>query len=137
MILYIALGILILFVFVNVLIDLINNSSYNRKYNEVSELANNEYLEVQNAKNIILKDIEAFYGKDIKAKLEKGIIVTGMHKTLVRFAYGNPKEVKEEFKYNKKVERWYYNGSTNRLGNVKYKLELFIENNYLQGWKDL
>lgn len=137
MILYTAFGILILYVLVNVLIDLANNADYNSEFKNASDLANKQFLEVQNIKNGILKKVEGFYSKEIKEKLDKGVITTGMHKTLVRFAYGNPEDIKEEFKYGNKVERWYYNGYVNRLGNIKYKLELLIENNYLQGWKDL
>lgn len=137
MIWLICLILVALFIIINILIDISNNNSYNKEFDwacELSASANREYLGL---KESILKKVEKFYGKETSEKLDKGTIVIGMNKNLVKFAYGKPEEIKEEYRNNVKIERWYYSKYVNRLGNTKYKLELLIENNLLEGWKDL
>lgn len=137
MIWLIAILIVLVYIGINVSIDIGNNKDYNIAFDTASDIslkANKDYL---NSKAVILNKIESFYGKDIAYKLEKGTITTGMDKSLVKFAYGKPEDIKEEYKQGTRIQRWYYDGYTNRLGNRKYRLELLIENNRLIGWKDL
>ncbi len=137
MIWLIAIFIIVVYIGINISVDFGNNKDYNIAFDNacnISAKANKDYLD---RKKTILNKVEKFYGKEVVSKLDKGTIYVGMNKALVKFAYGKPEEIREELKYNTRIERWYYNGYTNRLGNRKYRLELFIENNLLEGWKDL
>lgn len=137
MIWLIGISVIVIYIIINVSIDIGKKRDYEKAFDNACNLqaaSNREYL---SKKQEILSKIESYYGKDMAVKLEKGTITTGMHKALVKFAYGKPEDIREEYKYGNRIERWYYNGYVNRLGNIKYKLELLIENDRLEGWKDL
>jgi hypothetical protein len=91
----------------------------------------------EKARNEMLSAIADVYGKEKAIKVDEGTIWEGMPSHLLLAARGGPEDTKEGYFKGKRTERWYYDAYATRLGTVKYKLELILENDALVGWKDL
>jgi hypothetical protein len=49
---------------------------------------------------------------------------------------GEPYEISNNVLKGKSKDIYYYEKSKNRLGNIAYKFEVILENNFIIGWKD-
>jgi hypothetical protein len=60
-----------------------------------------------------------------------------MPSELLILSWGKPGDIKSEYYKGSKSESWFYDSFVNRLGNKKYRTEVYIENNKIIGWRDL
>jgi hypothetical protein len=85
----------------------------------------------------INKKVEHFHGKEKADKVLQKIIWLDMPDYLLVATLGKPEHVKESYYKGNRSEDYFYGGQFNRLGNVKYSLQVIIENKFVVGWKDL
>jgi hypothetical protein len=93
--------------------------------------------ETKNAKDELISAITKYYSKVEADKVSNNEIWIGMESDLIVASWGKANEIKDSYVGGKRIEKWYYNPYYNRLNNLKYKFEITIENNHIQGWKDL
>lgn len=119
----------------------IENSSAKKKYFSDLDIAS-EYLQntrqtFEQASKPIFELIIKQYGENLASKVSNKLITTNMPSELVVLSWGKPGDIKTDYYRGDKTEYWYYDSFVNRLGNIKYKTEVIIENNKIAGWKDI
>lgn len=126
-----------LYFIINLILQLTKNTSRNKKIEEAKQ----NMFEANKAKNLakenLIKEIAKQFDNNVAEKVSKGIIWNGMPDFLLIAAMGKANEIRESFLRGTTTEKWYFGGYRNRLGNVKYNLEVIVENNKVIGWKDL
>ena len=117
------------------------NSEVNNSYEEEVYSAKIAYEEAvfqtKKAKKDLMEYIETYAGREVREKIEAKKIWIGMEIELLVASWGKAGEVKETYAKGKKIQKCYYFSYVNRLGNVKYKAEVTLENEIVAGWKDL
>jgi len=61
----------------------------------------------------------------------------GMPKKTLEGIWGEPEDEKQNVTKDKIKLKWYYGGRTTRQGTIVYKCEVRLENDIVEGWKDL
>jgi hypothetical protein len=115
----------------------IKTKERNEKINfakEKYQKAQNDYIETT---GILFKEISEGFGSDIADKVAKGTIWIGMPIYLLVIAKGIRLNEYTSLIQGIRVEKWYYEKYRNRLGNIKYGLEITLIDNKVTGWKYL
>lgn len=89
------------------------------------------------AKEDLIKSIASVYGQTDAERVSNGKIWVGMNSDLLVASWGRAVEIKDNYVRGVRIEKWYYNPYLNRLNNLKFKLEITVEDNQVAGWKDL
>lgn len=76
------------------------------------------------------------FGKTNVAKILKGDLWVGMSLEMLIEIKGDPDEIIENVIKQKLISKFYYEKSTNRLGNDSFDFEVTITNGLVTGWKD-
>ena len=77
------------------------------------------------------------YDKKDADKILNGDIWIDMTKEMLIESWGKPKDTKEDISRNKVKLKWYYKGRQTRQGTISYQYEVRIENDIIEGWKEL
>jgi hypothetical protein len=128
---------LIVYFFRNLYLQISKDSKINEAVASARNKMNSANKEKAQAKNNLLKEIENQFGGDIANNVSKSFIWNGMPDYLLLVSMGKAGEIKENFFKGTRTEKWYYGEKINRLGNLKYNLEITVENHKIVGWRDL
>ena len=60
-----------------------------------------------------------------------------MTKDMLIESWGNPEEKKENISREKTKLKWYFGSRTTQQGTTVYKHEVRLENDIVEGWKEL
>ena len=60
-----------------------------------------------------------------------------MTKEMMIDSWGKPEDAKEDVSRDKTKLRWYYGGRVTRQATTVYKYEVKLENDLVEGWKEL
>jgi len=102
------------------------------KEREAKELRKLQKARAKRKKNLIDK-----YGDEIGSKISIEEIWIDMTKEMLIDSWGKPEDTKEDISRNKVKLRWYYEGRETRQGTTVYKHEVRLENDIVEGWKEL
>lgn len=109
--------------------------------NQKIEFAEKKYKiainDTKNSKKQMLKIITDISGEYDAKRVDEGTIWIGMDFELLLASWGKAFDIKENYSNGYKIEKWYFAPYYNRLNNLKFKLEVTLENNKVTGWKDL
>ena len=97
----------------------------------------NARLKMNISKNEMYNQIDHFFGREILQNVQEQKIWQGMQDYLLIASLGNPEDRKESVYKDKIYDDYFYYGQHNRLGNIKYSLQVILENKVVVGWKDL
>ncbi len=120
---------------------LFQNSYQRRKHNKELDLAHSDVKRCESrmtkAAKPVLEKIMSQYGEQYASNIANRKISERMPTELMILSWGKPGDIKTKVYKGKSSESWFYDGYINRLGNTKYRTEVFVENNKIVGWKDL
>lgn len=109
--------------------------------NEDISISENRYnkarKELNKSQNVVFEEIQNLYGSSDLEKVKSRTIWVNMSDLLLIVSMGIAREKKQEFYKGNIIEKWYYDGYVNRLGNQKYRFEVTLENDFVVGWRDL
>jgi hypothetical protein len=88
-------------------------------------------------KKQLIAEIAYAFGNDIADKVDKGIIYIGMPSYLLAIAKGIRLDEQTIVTQNVRIEKWYYERYKNRLGNIKYGLEVTLIDDKISSWRNL
>lgn len=126
-----------IYFFVNLYLQIKKNGKRNELISYAQRKMINANKEKELAKINLLKEIEYQFGSDASNKVAKGFVWNGMPDYLLIVSMGKAEDIKENFFRGTRTEKWFYGGKVNRLGNLKYNLEITVENQKVVGWRDL
>lgn len=119
----------------------IQNINLRSKYNSEFDLAADNLDHCTNRLNESYKPILELmlnhFGERFASNVSNKKICEGMPSELLILSWGKPGDIKTDYYKGIKSESWFYDSYVNRLGNVKYRTEVYIENNKIAGWRDL
>ena len=73
----------------------------------------------------------------VMTAMNNGDIWIDMTKEMLIESWGNPEDEKEDVSREKTKLKWYYASRTTRQGTTAYKHEVHLENDIVEGWKEL
>lgn len=124
-----------------IIVTIIQNSNQKKHYDNQLDTATENLRHCQNQFDLLAKDIYSStikqYGERFANNIVDEKICENMPSELLILSCGNPEDKKSQYYKGNKNESWFYDGFTNRLGNRKYRKEVFVENNKITGWRDL
>jgi len=103
-----------------------------REEEEDKKFAKLDEAEAKRKKKLIDK-----YGDEIGSKIASGKIWIDMTKEMLIDSWGKPEDTTEDVSRNKTKLRWYYKGRVTRQATTVYKYEVKLENDLVEGWKEL
>jgi len=83
------------------------------------------------------KDLIDKYGDASGNKVFNKEIWIDMTKEMLIDSWGKPEDTKEDISRNKVKLRWYYGGRATRQATTAYRYEVRLENDIVEGWKEL
>lgn len=96
-----------------------------------------EVARVEELQTDLYQAVQAAYGEAVADKVRNAIVWVGMPEHLLYAALGKPGKVVDNLVRGVRKQKWLYGGEENRLGNMKYKHEILIQNGLVVGWKEL
>lgn len=124
-----------------IVVTIVQNSNLKKQYDNELDIAAENLRHCENQYDLLAKEIYSITIKQFSERFANNIvdekICENMPSELLILSWGNPEDKKSQYYKGIKNESWFYNGFTNRLGNRKYKKEVFVENNKITGWRDL
>ncbi len=133
---FVITSILAIYFFVNLYLHISKNSKRNEEISYAQRKMINANKEKELAKKNLLAEIENQFGADASQKVANGYVWNGMPEYLLIVSMGKAEEIKENFFRGTRTEKWFYGGKVNRLGNLKYNLEITVEDQKVIGWRD-
>jgi len=100
---------------------------------EQEEQEKQEEKERQERKELLISR----FGEEDANKILYGDIWIDMTKEMLIESWGSPEDTKEDISRNKVKLRWYYGSRETRQGTTAYKHEVRLENDIVEGWKEL
>lgn len=123
------------------IVTFIQNDNLRKKHNDDLDLAtdnlNHSTKRMEEAAKPILILTLKQYGERFASNIVGKKICEGMPSELLILSWGKPGDIKTDYYKGVKSESWFYDSYINRLGNKKYRTEVYVENNKIAGWRDL
>lgn len=110
---------------------------YNYDFNLVADNLRHSTKRMEGAAKPILALTLKQYGERFTSNIANKKICEGMPSELLILSWGKPGDIKTDYYKGSKSESWFYDSYINRLGNKKYRTEVYVENNKIAGWRDL
>lgn len=135
--LFIVATVVTIYLLYNIYMHSETNDKYKSELESSQIIYDEAVIQTIKARNTLLDSIENYAGKEIREKIEDKKIWIGMEVELLAASWGKAADVKESYTRGVKIQKFYYNPYYNRLHNVKYEIEVTLENDIVIGWKDL
>ena len=113
------------------------NAEREKNYKETGYKETDNERDIREADEILLKEHQTKYGKEIGEKIFKGEMFLGMTLEMVIDIKGEPDFKIEKVSRREKREEYFYGKYKNRLGNDSYKFRVVIINDEVDGWNDI
>lgn len=112
-------------------------SSYKSEIDNALENLNQCETRMNEIANPVFQIIIKNFGERFASNVANKKICEEMPSELLILSWGKPGDIKSDYYKGTKFESWFYDSYVNRLGNKKFRTEVYVENNKIAGWKDL
>ena len=129
--------VLVLYIFINLILQVARTWSRNNEIENAKQKMLDADLAKKTAKENLLKELSNHFDADITKKVTVGDIWDGMPDFLLTIALGKAFEIKKANVDGIATEQWYYGRYKTKLGNIKYRQEVTLEDKIVVDWRDL
>ncbi|TAE79426.1 MAG: hypothetical protein EAY81_11280 [Bacteroidetes bacterium] len=135
---YIAIGVLtagILYLAIMYVLQRLKSAQHQKAIMAAKDAYDNVKNSQREEKEKIIESIIAVYGYESGKKVRNGEVWVGMPMHLLLLAKGKANSIKQSVDTNAITQTWVYNSGDDSRKGAKADIEVVIQNNQVQSWK--
>ncbi len=135
---YLAIGVLtagILYLLVMYILQRLKSAQHQKAIAAAKAAYDNVKHAQQEEKEKIVESIISVYGYESGKKVRNGELWVGMPMHLLLLAKGKANSIKQSVDTNAITQTWVYNNDESKKGASRAEIEVIIQNNEVQSWK--